>query len=213
MDEKELAAQLRKPDGEIGLKVGEMMNKGNANFYHQLPNLLNGLNCSSVLEIGMGAGLHCQQVCEALNVKSYAGLDYSETMVTQATKNNSKLDVSTFFQANAASIPLHDNEFDLILTINTVYFFESLSAVFKEIHRVLKPGGKLVIGKRTKENLELLNAFTQYGFNKLSGKEVIDTALKQDFELIKETTYTEPVFEWNGDTVQLHSEFIVLEKR
>jgi len=52
---------------------------------------------------------------------------------------------------DAASLPFDEASFDKVLTVNTVYFLESLESSFREIHRVLAPGGTLAIGFLPKE--------------------------------------------------------------
>src|SRR5262249_47728192 len=48
----------------------------------------------------------------------------------------------------------HDASFDKVFTVNTIYFWKSLEAGFAEIHRVLKPGGRAVIGFVVKERMD-----------------------------------------------------------
>jgi len=46
-----IAAQLRKPSGEVGLKIGEFMHTGNASSYTHLVNLLPFKGHLKILEI------------------------------------------------------------------------------------------------------------------------------------------------------------------
>ncbi|WP_264738012.1 class I SAM-dependent methyltransferase [Cytobacillus firmus] len=82
------------------------------------------------------------------------GLEYSETMVQVATQLN-----KTFIeqgrvqikQGNIEKIPYGDSVFNKIFTVNTIYFWSSPVLVLREIKRVLKPGGRLVITFRSKD--------------------------------------------------------------
>jgi arsenite methyltransferase len=44
------------------------------------------------------------------------------------------------------ALPLDDNSVDTLITLNTVYFISELDAACAELARVLRPGGRAVIG-------------------------------------------------------------------
>ena len=46
-------------------------------------------------------------------------------------------------RSKAEKLPLEDNSMDLVLTLNAIMFFRDIDRAFKEIYRVLKPGGVL----------------------------------------------------------------------
>ena len=56
MDFQAVAQQLRKPDGDIGRRVGKKMNEGNLWIYKYTLDALNLEPNQHVLEIGMGNG-------------------------------------------------------------------------------------------------------------------------------------------------------------
>lgn len=207
-----LAENLRKPQGEFGQKVGEMMHKGNANFYLQLPTLLALKGNEKVLEVGMGAGYHVNELTDKLENGHYVGLDYSFTMVETAREVNLGLENVSFVEADAASIPYPDGSFDAVFTINTVYFYQDPSLVFAEYYRVLRSGGKLIIGKRTVEDLQQMNAVTQYGFNLISKETIINLLQKQGFVIENTLLFNDPPRNWGDVQMNLHSEFIVAIK-
>ena len=51
-------------------------------------------------------------------------------------------------------MPFNEAAFDKICTVNTVYFWTSLEAGFAEIYRVLKSGGRAIVGFLPKEKMD-----------------------------------------------------------
>ena len=49
-------------------------------------------------------------------------------------------------RAVAEELPFADNTIDFVLMVTTICFLNDLPAAFKEIHRVLKSGGRVIIG-------------------------------------------------------------------
>ena len=211
LDPKSLASNLRHPDGELGIRVGQMMHKGNANFYLHLPDLLNLQGDEAVLEIGMGAGIHLADYSKYLPKGELFGLDYSQTMVDQAERNCKDLSQVKIIQGDALNLPFGEHFFDVLYTINTVYFYD-LKRAFDQYYRVLRPGGKLVIGKRTKEDLLQLGEVTQHGFNLISATEVNEVAKHCGFEFKTEITYDDSPVQINDRLLQLHSQFLSFQK-
>lgn len=204
-----LASHLRKPEGEVGVQVGEFMHKGNSNFYTQLPSLIAWKKNLNVLEIGMGAGLHVISLKQHFPEGKYTGLDYSSTMVEQAQKNNPS---DEFICADVAQMPFADSSFDLVISINTVYFLPDPIKAFEQIYRVLKVGGTLCIGKRTLEDLNTLNHITQFGFNKVSAEQVQQWMKQVGFKNITSKVFQDPPIQGLQKPFQLHSEFVVGRK-
>lgn len=89
-----------------------------------------------VLDIGSGPG----HVAEALSQTGaqVTGVDFSTQMVEIATQRYPQV---TFQQANAEQLPFGDNSFDAVVSNFVVHHLARPDVVFKEVSRVLKPGG------------------------------------------------------------------------
>src|SRR5690606_5227869 len=123
---KEIAKQLRKPKGEIGHQVAVKMNESNAEMNRRAIEELNLTTNNHLLEIGMGNGLFVKEIYSKQEDIQYTGLDYSEQMVEEAIKINQQLinlGKVKFNLGTADQIPFHDNSFDKVLTVNTIYFW------------------------------------------------------------------------------------------
>jgi ubiquinone/menaquinone biosynthesis C-methylase UbiE len=139
-------SQFAKPTGFFGKILAKGMARGHKVFYQNTAKALDLKHNDKYLEIGFGSGLFIKKYVS--NVSRIAGLDYSEDMVKLASSINEDLVKSgraEFKHGNVLSIPWNDNEFSVIVLIETFFFFPEPLASLKEIFRVLAPGGRLVI--------------------------------------------------------------------
>ncbi|KQN34438.1 hypothetical protein ASE92_12635 [Pedobacter sp. Leaf41] len=161
---RNIARQLRQPEGEHGIKTGEMMNVSNIEMTNSAIDALNLCDEETVLEIGHGNGGHIANLLsKALDLK-YVGADISETIITEAKRINTDFIGQVDFKlTNGISLPFSDAQFDKIFSVNTIYFWENPAAYLLDIKRVLKPGGSFVLCFADKSFMEKL-PFTKYGF-------------------------------------------------
>ena len=94
-------------------------------------------NCKKILDVGCGIGSF-EQNLPSLNI---VGLDISEKMLEEARKRSDK----TFFQGNAEKLEFKDSTFDAVFTVTTLEFLDDYQKVVKEIARVTKPNGKILV--------------------------------------------------------------------
>ena len=97
------------------------------------------------LDFGYGDGNSSFFFTEYFPLCTYHGIDISSESIEMATKNSIK---NTNFQTfDGMNIPFEDNTFDVIFTACVFHHidFKLHQNLFKEIYRVLKPGGKFYI--------------------------------------------------------------------
>lgn len=135
MSSKEASANLRKPKGENGLKVAEFMSKVNANFYIQLQKNVEWKPGMKILEIGFGNANHIDEILSNSYNAEFMGVDYSKNMVDLVKENNPDC---TFFHQDIKGLDLAGEQFDLIYTINTIYFLDDLKGAFLNLKQHLK---------------------------------------------------------------------------
>ena len=87
------------------------------------------------IEIGVGSG----RFAEPLGIK--LGIEPSAKMGEIAKKRGIEV-----IDGVAEMLPLGDSQFDFGLMVTTVCFLENIEIAFKEVYRVLKSGGLLIIG-------------------------------------------------------------------
>ena len=102
----------------------------------------------TVLDLGSGAGfdafLAAKQVGEMGNV---IGMDMTPEMVQKARENAEKLNISNvdFRLGKIEELPISDNTVDVVISNCVINLSPDKSAVFWEIYRSLKPGGRIII--------------------------------------------------------------------
>jgi ubiquinone/menaquinone biosynthesis C-methylase UbiE len=108
-----------------------------------------------VLEIGFGGGATLPAL---LNTAAFvAGIDRSHDVIGWAKRRFAKAIESgraEFRQGNVESLPFSEAVFDKVCTVNTVYFWTSLDAGFAEIYRILKSGGRAIVGFLPKDKMD-----------------------------------------------------------
>ncbi|OIQ71085.1 demethylmenaquinone methyltransferase [mine drainage metagenome] len=87
------------------------------------------------LEIGVGSG----RFAAPLGVQ--VGVDPSPAMLAHAAARGIQV-----VEGRAENLPFADGSFDHALVVTTLCFVDSPTGMLAEAHRVLKPGGRLVIG-------------------------------------------------------------------
>lgn len=189
-----LAAQLRQPDGEFGLVVGNNMNVGNLHINQKTIELLALTPNDQVLEIGMGNGFFVKDLFSIAPNIRYTGLDFSPLMVEEATKLNQEFVEKgkvNFHLASADAMPFEEGSFTKIFTINTLYFWEDPVQTLVELRRVLKPDGELFLAIRPKEIMQHY-PFVKYGFTMFSQEEVEALLNQNGFQVIAAIESNEP---------------------
>lgn len=97
-----------------------------------------------VLEIGIGTGLNLEHY-DAANVKAVVGIDPGVEMHRLARKRAQSAGIAVeLVGLSAERIPFDDGSFDTVLVTYSLCTIPDPVAALKEMHRVLKPGGKLI---------------------------------------------------------------------
>jgi demethylmenaquinone methyltransferase/2-methoxy-6-polyprenyl-1,4-benzoquinol methylase len=109
-----------------------------------------------VLDVGCGTGLMAVEAMKILGTaENITCLDPSEGMLAVArTKLPAK-----FVQGRAERMPFDENSFDFLTMGYALRHVTSLEATFREYHRVLRPGGKVLILEITKPSGQVGNFF------------------------------------------------------
>jgi len=108
--------------------------------------LIGDVSGCRVLDVGCGDGELALELARRGAIVT--GIDASAAMI-EAAKGRAKQHKAdiTFQVARAEELPFPTQQFDVVTAITILCFVDDVSAVFREMARVLKPGGRLVIGE------------------------------------------------------------------
>jgi ubiquinone/menaquinone biosynthesis C-methylase UbiE len=101
-----------------------------------------------VLDVGCGGGRTIHKLAVAASAGKVYGIDYSEQSVTAARRANAhwiEIGLVDIQQGSVSQLPFANDIFDLVTAIETHLFWPNLREDFREIFRVLKPGGMLLV--------------------------------------------------------------------
>lgn len=113
------------------------------------------------LEIGAGTGFFLLNLAQAGVARELHVTDISPGMVEVCERNGRRLGLAVHGRvADAEALPYDDDAFDLVVGHAVVHHLPNLDDAFAELHRVLAPGGRLVIaGEPTRTGDAIANQF------------------------------------------------------
>ena len=96
------------------------------------------------LDVGCGNGWVVRKISEERHCKKAIGIDKSKNMITEANmkKKNNK---ERYINKNIEDFKFN-NKFDVIFSMESLYYVDSIDRALKKIYKLLKPGGRFFCG-------------------------------------------------------------------
>ncbi|MEO8115093.1 MAG: class I SAM-dependent methyltransferase [Phenylobacterium sp.] len=150
-----LARQGRLPSGLLGHIVGRIMARETHAANLVALEALDLAPDDRVLEVGFGHGRTLAAAARTVIKGRLAGVDPSAVMLQIARNRNAEALRSGRMELKpglSEHLPYPDASFNKAYAVHTIYFWRRPERDLREIHRILTPGGRLVLGFRPSED-------------------------------------------------------------
>ena len=126
--------------------TGSVMEQGDRLSIRLYEHLLSGVDVvdRDVVEVGSGRGGGCEHVARTRKARSVVGVDLSEAAVAFCQRQPGVRGLS-FVVGNAEALPFDDAAVDVVLNVESSHCYDDFSRFVGEVHRVLRPGGRLLL--------------------------------------------------------------------
>jgi ubiquinone/menaquinone biosynthesis C-methylase UbiE len=189
-----LAQQFRQPSGIVGRALGFLFRMNREGIDWTIDQL-EIQPTDHVLEIGFGSGLGIERAASLATRGRVAGVDFSQTMLEQATRCNAAAIDEGLVElclGDATALLYPENTFHKAFATNVIYFWRDPLANLRELHRVMKPGGRLALYVIAKENLLRFKLVTQSGLYQLyTGEDLVRLLTQARFHQARFVTKAE----------------------
>jgi SAM-dependent methyltransferase len=193
---KRLLSQSKKPSGQFGRFLVRGMNLGHSGLTGWGLGFIDIASDTDILDIGCGGGKTVERLAGIAADGKVVGIDYSPDAVEVARKRNRELINEgrvEILQEAVSSMKFSDDSFGLITAFESHYFWPDLHNDLKEIHRVTKQNGQLLIAgtvyknkKYDRRNLRYVNAIGMMYLNIEEFREVLEGAGYTEFDALEE---------------------------
>jgi SAM-dependent methyltransferase len=200
----EMAGQLARPTGDIGVAVGDYMTNLNSRLISAAYALLSPPVDGQLLEIGFGNGKLISTLLETAPGLTFSGVEVSATMVREAERVNRALEHEgrvKFYLADVDRLPFPGGIFDRAVAVNSIYFWQDQLKGLREIQRVLCDDGFLVLASMTPEtSARSPAARPEFGFKILDAESLTALHRQAGFKRVKCDVYEEEAKRLDGST-------------
>lgn len=137
------------PVGSFGNQMLDRMNDSHAEFTNWGLDQLDFSEATSALDVGCGGGATLERLLERMSPSARVyGVDISEVSVAhslaynRAAHERGQVEV---LLSSAEDLPFDDKSFDVVVSVESIYFWPDTLAGLRECLRVLVPSGQLAL--------------------------------------------------------------------
>jgi SAM-dependent methyltransferase len=141
-------SQCQKPRGWLGRIVLWNMNSRHSKVTDWGLGFVSVEPHYRILDVGCGGGRTLSKLAAAAAQGKAYGVDYSDESVAASKKMNAHwiaMDRVEIRHGSVSQLPFPEKMFDLVTAVETHFWWSDLPTGMREISRVMKPGGQLVV--------------------------------------------------------------------
>lgn len=129
-----------------------------------------------ILEVGCGFGRGCFFLKNHYNIRTITGCDINVNVLNVARKYFPEI---TFLEGNAVSLQELNKQFDIIITVETLLYWDCHSDSFMSMASALRSGGSLLISSYTRRGDTSLDIkFQQHGLKLVDQHDINDKVIQ-----------------------------------
>lgn len=136
--------------------------------------IASGISRGHVLEVGPGPGYLGLEWLKSTSGSTLTGVEISPNMMAMAGRNAESYGLTDrveYVEGNAMEMPFEDGAFDGAFTNGSLHEWERPEAVFAEIRRVVRPGGRYFISDLRRDILPLVRLLLRLAAKPVSMRE------------------------------------------
>lgn len=183
MPRRYLARQFARPCGIVGRwLIAPWLDRINQGMNEIAFQLLALSPSDRVLEVGFGGGALLARILEQRPAEAI-GIDISEEVIARGRARFGRQIAegrARIMVGSVESLPLGDAAADAACSLNTIYFWKEPVQAMRELARVVRPGGTLVLGFEAPETLRAWPGH-RFGFRVYDAPEVVALAQAAGF--------------------------------
>ena len=99
-----------------------------------------------ILDVGCGPGFYVAELLERVGPEGHVcGVDSSAPMLSIAARRVDGYENVELLDASATALPFDSGSFDGAISVQVLEYVNDVAVALAELHRVLRPGGRLVV--------------------------------------------------------------------
>jgi ubiquinone/menaquinone biosynthesis C-methylase UbiE len=185
-------SQCQKPSGWLGRLTLWNMNSRHSKVTDWGLSHISVGSQDTVLDVGCGGGRTVSKLAALATQGKVYGVDFSKASVTVASRTNQQWISSgrvEIREGSVSQLPFADGMFDLVTAVETHFWWPDLPADMREVFRVQKPGGRLIVIAEVYKGAKTLVAKIAEKSVHLMGMAML--SVEEHRELLASTGYSE----------------------
>jgi len=145
-----------------------------------------------ILDVGCGGGRTVNKLAAMATQGKVYGIDHSAESVAMAMRTNKEwIDIGRVEvrEGSVSRLPFSDGAFDLVTAVETHFWWPALPTDLREVLRVLKPGGRLIIIAEVYKGAEAFASKAAERYSEKTGMALLSA--EEHRELVTDAGYSD----------------------